>query len=371
MSQPETDEIISDLKPPRPSFARRWISTILKVVVAGGLLYYVFAYKVDDADKRRLAAIFLETPHILIMAICAFSMQLIIGAQRLRLLLRPQGVDISYRKALKLTYLGGFFDTFMITSVGGDAVKAYYLARDCEKEKRLGAVSVLVLDRLLGLLGLLSLTVLLTIINIQQLHADETIGPYVIWLFIVPAVLLIGTLMLLSDTVRNWRPMQAMLEVIPLGGTINKAYASLQRFRDRPMILLFGWAMSLVVHLCGVLTGYILVVGLRQSVEPGPFCVAWFISGFITSFAPFGGVGTGQYLFELVFHKIVAMPDGMGIILATTFQVTVILGKSPGFIAWVLMRKGPAFQEGKGPQPPGLPIERPETAKVVVEREIV
>jgi uncharacterized membrane protein YbhN (UPF0104 family) len=371
MTQPEPDENVPSL-PPRPSFARRWISPLLKLLIAGGLLYYVFAYKVDDKDKTRLADIFVKTPHILILAVIAFSMQILIGAQRLRLLLRPQEVHISYWRALKLTYLGAFFDTFMITSVGGDAVKAFYLARDCEKEKRLGAVSVLVLDRLLGLLGLLSLTVLMTLWNIRQLHADETIGPFVIWLFIVPALLLIGTLMLLSDSVRNWGPMQGMLRTIPLGGTINKAYGSLQRFRDRPLILLYGWLLSLVVHMCGVITGYILVLGLQERVEIGPFCVAWFISGFVTSFAPFGGVGTGQYLYELVFRKIVELPQGMGIILATTVQVTVVLAKAPGFIAWIMMRKHPHEPGVQGPPAPGIQTAlRPVEASAVVEKGTV
>lgn len=371
MTQPEPDESLPSL-PPRPSFARRWISPLLKLLIAGGLLYYVFAYKVDDKDKARLADIFIKTPHILILAVLAFSMQIVIGAQRLRVLLKPQDVHISYWRSLKLTYLGAFFDTFMITSVGGDAVKAFYLARDCEKEKRLGAVSVLVLDRLLGLLGLLSLTVLMTIWNIEALHADDTIRPFVIWLFIVPALLLLGTLMLLSNTVRNWRPMQAMLNIIPMGGTINKAYASLQRFRDQPRILLFAWALSILVHLCGVITGYILVNGLQVSPPLGQFCVAWFISGFVTSFAPFGGVGTGQYLYELVFRKIVALPEGMGIILATTVQVTVVLAKAPGFIAWIMMRKHPHEPGIQGPPAPGLQTAlRPVEAAAVIEKGTV
>ena len=39
-------------------------------------------------------------------------------------------VASTYWNALRLTYLGAFFDTFMVTSVGGDAVKAVYIARE-------------------------------------------------------------------------------------------------------------------------------------------------------------------------------------------------------------------------------------------------
>jgi len=334
-------EQANDLLPPPRRLWRRCLGPALKLLIAGGLLYYVFAYQVNQEAKDRLVTILFRSPHIMALAILAVSLQILIGAQRLRMLLAPQGVLLGYWQSLKLTYLGAFFDTFMITSVGGDAVKAWYLARQCPKEKRLGAVSVLVLDRLLGLLGLLALTVLMTIWNIQTLRDDEEIRPYVIWLFIVPAVLMLGTFMLLSNTVRMWAPMQFVLNKIPGGATINRAYESLQKFRDRPEILLVAWGLSLLVHVSGVLAGFILLYGMDQSADLSKFFVAWFIAGFVTSFAPFGGVGTGQFLYELVFSRIVDLRPGMGVILATTVQVSVVLAKSPGCIAWVLARRHP------------------------------
>ena len=335
-----TDDVLPPAPPPRP-FWRRALGPSIKLLVAFGLLYYVFAYKVDQAAKDQLVNILFLSPHIMALAIISISMQLLIGAQRLRMLLAPQGVHLSYWRSLRLTYLGAFFDTFMITSVGGDAVKAWYLAKQCEKEKRLGAVSVLVLDRLLGLLGLLTLTVLMTVWNIQSLHDDPEVRPYVIWLFVVPAVLMLGTFMLLSYRVRMWAPMQFLLTRMPGGNTINRAYESLQKFRDRPAILLGAWGLSLMVHVTGVLAGYILLHGMNQSAELSKFFVGWFIAGFVTSFAPFGGVGTGQFLYEMVFSKIVELPKGMGVILATSVQVAVVIAKSPGCIAWVLARRHP------------------------------
>jgi len=350
--QAELEEALSET--PAAPGPRRYVVPALKLLVAGGLLYYVFAYKVDQQAKERLLSILFHTPHIMAMAIAAISMQLFIGAQRLRMLLKPQGVLLSYGQSIKLTYLGAFFDTFMITSVGGDAVKAWYLAKQTEKEKRLGAVSVLVLDRLLGLLGLLALTVVMTLWNIRSLHDDAEIRPYVIWLFIVPAMLMVGTFMLLSNRVRTLAPMQFMLMKMPGGKIIDRAYASLQRFKERPAILLSAWGLSLLVHISGVLAGYILLQGMGQQADLGKFFVAWFISNFITSFAPFGGVGTGQVLYELVFSRIVDLPPGMGVILATTLQVSVVLSKSPGFIAWLLARRtGPA--SAPAPVPNAVP----------------
>src|SRR6185295_12773656 len=265
----------------------KWIKIIIKLGIAVGLVFYVVKYKVlhDDKGLGELQGLF-TSPTVLIIAILTFSVQMVLGAQRLRVLLNPQGFHLSYWTALRLTYLGAFFDTFMITSVGGDAVKAIYLAREVQKGQRLEAVSVLVLDRLMGLLGLLALAVLLGVFQLKQLNANQDTAWMIKYLVIVPGALLVGMLMLLSNRVYNARPMQWLLSVLPFGAQVTRAYGSLQKFRDRPGVLLQAFGISLVVHCFGCLTGYVLMRGLGGSASVGPFVVALLIANFICSFAP-------------------------------------------------------------------------------------
>ena len=163
--------------------------------------------------------------------------------------------------ALRLTYLGAFFDTFMITSVGGDFIKAYYLAKEAPKEHRVEAVSVLVLDRLMGLLGLLTLALTVAAFEYQKLAGKPEIPPWLIRAFvIVPFALLVATVMLLSETVYLSKPMQFMLRVLPMGAMLSRAYGALQQFRDRPVVLLKAFLLSIVVHFFGIVTGYILML---------------------------------------------------------------------------------------------------------------
>lgn len=309
----------------------------MKVIAAGGLLYYVLTTKVDETAKQVLRRLFIESPAMLGLAIAAMSAQLWIGAQRVRMLLRPQGVQLGYFTSLRLTYLGAFFDTFMITSVGGDAVKAIYLAREAPEGRRVEAVSVLVLDRLMGLLGLLALTLLVAAWQYRALSADAQAAAYLKWLVIVPTLLLAGTGMLLSKTVYASRPMQALLRLLPLGKFVARAYGSLQQFRDRPLTLLAAWGMSLVVHCFGVSCGFVLVYGMGQEPALGKYAVSWLISNFICSFAPFGGIGFGQLVFEEVFKTIAGVDHGW--VLATAVQASFILAKAPGLLAWLISRE--------------------------------
>ena len=227
----------------------------------------------------------------------------------------------------------------MITSVGGDAVKAIYLAREVQKGQRLEAVSVLVLDRLMGLLGLLALAVMLGVFQVRQLYANQETAWMIKYLVLVPGALLVGTLMLLSSRVYNSSAMQWLLSVIPMGGMATRAYGSLQKFRDRPGVLLKAFGISLIVHCFGCLTGYVLMLGLGGDAKLAPFVVALLIANFICSFAPAGGIGVGQLVYKPLFESIAAMTHPTGWVLATATQAAMLLAKAPGFIAWVISKE--------------------------------
>lgn len=74
--------------------------------------------------------------------------QVIVGF-RWWLLLRSQGVHIRIPAAVKLHYLGLFYNNFMPSSVGGDLVRAWYVTKHHHKRFE-GALSVFV-DRAIGL----------------------------------------------------------------------------------------------------------------------------------------------------------------------------------------------------------------------------
>jgi hypothetical protein len=321
--------------PAQPSLLRRSLMPALKILLAVALLYYVLSRRMIDFD--RLAQLFAE-PRMLLLAIAALTFQICVGAQRLRMLLAAQGTRLSFVTMLRLTYLGAFFDIFLVTSVGGDAVKAVYLAQEAPVGRRTEAVSTLVLDRLMGLLGLLTLTFVIALWHLDVMWDDTRIRYYFIILIAVSLGLLCGTAMLFSRRVYESRPMQWMLGHLPLGTFIGRAYASLQEYRGRPLVVLLAWLMSLGVHVIGVCAGYALVLGL--GIEPprfGTFFVAWFIANFVCSFAAFGAVGVGQVLYNAIFMTVAQMSNGAD--LATAAQITAVLAKMPGMIAWLLSRE--------------------------------
>jgi hypothetical protein len=268
--------------------------------------------------------------------------QLIVSAWRTQRLLRAHGPAPGFWAVVKLTYLGAFFDALSITSVGGDAIKAWYLAQEIPLGRRTEAVSVLVVDRLLGLLGLLTLTLAAVAWRFGWLWEEDALRPYLIGLLAVCAGLVLGSLMLFSRRLHEWGPLGWLLKKLPFGHTVERAYSSMQAFRGAPIFLLEGWLLSLLVHTLSSASGYVLATGMGMRVERGEFDASLFfaallIANFVCSFASFGAIGVGQAAFAFVFERVARMNGGAD--LATAAQVAFFASKTPGILAWMMARK--------------------------------
>lgn len=90
-------------------------------------------------------------------ALGIFVLGQILVALRWWLLLRTQSIFIRFWAAVRLHFLGLFYNNFMPSSVGGDLIRAWYVTRHTDKKFE-AALSVFV-DRAIGLLSTLVIAV--------------------------------------------------------------------------------------------------------------------------------------------------------------------------------------------------------------------
>ncbi len=81
----------------------------------------------------------------------AFVVSQVILASRWWLLLRTQGIHINIWAAVRLHFLGLFYNNAMPGSVGGDLIRAWYVTK--HTEKKFEAVLSIFVDRFVGLLS--------------------------------------------------------------------------------------------------------------------------------------------------------------------------------------------------------------------------
>ena len=99
--------------------------------------------------------------------------QIIVGF-RWWLLLRAQSIFIRYWAAVKLNFLGWFYNNFMPSSVGGDLVRAWYVTK--HTDKRFEAVLCVFVDRAVGLLSTLVIAIFFYTLFLREQGIEITSG---------------------------------------------------------------------------------------------------------------------------------------------------------------------------------------------------
>ena len=160
--------------PEAKSRSFRWLSLALRVLVATLAMLWV----ISRLDGSELKAVFQDTgvsPFLLTLLVFALSQ--VLSALRWWILLRAQGIRIPLLLGVRLHYVGLFYNNLMISSVGGDFLRAWYVTKHTDKGVE-AALSVFA-DRILGLLGLVIMAVFAYLFLLPSAPASptETAGP--------------------------------------------------------------------------------------------------------------------------------------------------------------------------------------------------
>lgn len=156
---------------------------LLKVaLVAGALSFLLLSGKLQLA---LLASSFCH-PQMLILGIALSFIPMPISFLRYQLLLRGVGIDLSFGEVSKVGLIGGFFNTFMPGNMGGDVVKAAYVARDCGKRSKV--VASVMIDRIMGLFGVVILGGSAMLMQLPQILNTPSLHNLAIGIFATMAI---------------------------------------------------------------------------------------------------------------------------------------------------------------------------------------
>ena len=127
-----------------------WLTTLLKIAVAAGLIYWLVQR--GSLDLAAVGAALTRWPVLLLMA-AVYYLQLGLIAWRWSFLLRAQQVRFYPREVFSLTMIGALFSLVTPSAVGGDLMKSYYVYQG-SGDRKTEALATIALDRVVGLLAL-------------------------------------------------------------------------------------------------------------------------------------------------------------------------------------------------------------------------
>lgn len=314
---------------------RKFLFLLVKLAVAGGLLAWVFS----QVDWREVGSILASIRLLPVAGALTVSLATTgLMASRWRLLLGVQNVAISFTEAVRLTFLGIFFSTFVPGTVGGDLFKAYYAAK--HTPNKAGVLVGTFIDRAIGMTGLALLSAgMLAVSAAGGLIDPEQLAMPTISISIILAALALGATFMFSGRFRKLFHLQKLYGRLPIAHHIEAAGEAAIAYRRRPWRLLAALGITVVCHLLFIMSISLLGRSLSLDIAwPQYFLYVPLI--YIIGAVPItpGGIGLIEKLYVMFF--VAADPSGVLALALLARMIPVVLSM---FGLWVFL---------SGPRPP-------------------
>jgi uncharacterized protein (TIRG00374 family) len=314
------------------------LKVALKLGLGAVLIYYVLHSKMVDFNSLHFM---LSRPTYWLIAFIMLGISALSCAIRWHIIVRAQGLSLSLKDLFELTMIGNFFNTFMPGSVGGDLIKAWYVAGH-EHQRKTKAVFTVLLDRVIGLAVILFYAAFTLFIHSDWVSERKELQgiAYFLWAF-TSASLVIGVIFFLSTkwkAPKNLKWWEFIKSKRPIGNIIDSLLLYRNHFSQVSMaLILSGVSISGVVWLYAY-QGQ--AIGINMDLAHYFFIVP---IGLTVSAVPLlpGGIGVGQVAFFTLFQWANVPNPELGSTLCTLMQVYTILFNCLGAIFYVKYKKKP------------------------------
>ncbi len=304
-------------------------------VTAGVILAIVWASR--EQRWQKLTEI---NPAVFSLSLVIFTAGQIIVGLRWWLLLRSQSIFMSLFSAVRLHFLGLFYNNCMPGSVGGDLIRAWYVTK--HTNKRFEAVLSVFVDRTIGLLSTLIIAVFFYTLYLRgetlAIGARQDSGlinsitehkMILAWLFVVMALILSALLL--------HRKSRAMLRkaFLYIGSRLLKTGQQFKKaiflYCKNPLTLLSAFGLTVFLQLMTI-TGFWLVgrnLGITTSIKYYYvfFTLTWVLGAVPVSI---GGAVVVEGMLMFLFIKFAGVAEDSALALALTQRFVWLLTSLPG-----------------------------------------
>lgn len=323
------------LSPPPWRLAARDKSWLLKPLVAL-LLYGIILYTIDvGALAARLRSTRLE---YLAAAVLLYVLGQMSSSFRWYLLLRPVNLVVPFWRLTGFYFIGMFFNIFLPTVVGGDAVKAVLLARETRAPVR--ATTAVFMERDLGLFALLTIAM----VAAWSAPPMELFGFGLPVLLVALFALFVGANLLIF-TAPAYHVADRLVTLTPLARLRPRASslheAILPYMRDW-RVMIEALAVSFVFQFVVIVVVFLNARALGQSFPMSAMAVfvpLISLAGMIP--VSINGLGVREALYLLLFGRLGASSD-VALSLALLYFAVTVVASLPGGIVYAIQKRSPA-----------------------------
>jgi uncharacterized protein (TIRG00374 family) len=315
---------------------KKLLITLVQAAVTLLLLWWIF----HDPSKRAqmVQALAKADPIRLIPAFVCFGLVLVCGAFRWQLLMKVQGVSLSWFRVWQLVMIGMFYNLFLPGGTGGDLVKIFYAVREAPKSKSAVFLSVVV-DRLAGMFALIIVSTGVFLCFFHELTSLPMVKAFTMAVCAIFALTL--ALVAFGLVVDRFHLAAKIPTRMPGHAAILDTARAFSVYARDWKAVVAAVLISLPLNLF-IFGGAIFAASAFPG-NPGPAAMTSVIPVVNTISAlpiSLAGIGVREKLFSSMLHSLYGTPEDLGVLISISgFAIMVLWGLLGGLVS-LLYRAG-------------------------------
>jgi hypothetical protein len=203
----------------------------------------------------------------LILSFVLMGATILVGVIRWQIVLKVHGLAMPLIRTTQISLIAHFFNSFLLGSVGGDVLKAVYVARETHHKKTEAVVTVLV-DRIIGMFSLLCFACLLLAPN-WGLVSDARIRAVIgLMVAMTAGCFVVMVLFFRGGVSKRFPKAREYLKRLPKGEMLERSLEAFREFGRNRRFWLEVIPVCLLSNVVIVLHFLALTWGFRLSVSP-------------------------------------------------------------------------------------------------------
>ena len=320
---------------------------ILKITLSALLITYLVysAYTHDQFDVLWQGGV---NPTRYLAALALSLLALLITFVRWYFLVHGLGLPIRIWDAIRFGFVGYFFNFVTVGTVGGDALRAYFVARN-NPDRRAEAIATVVVDRLIGLVALFTLTgIVLMCLDLNRICGDDLTTLSVLetcrWVSVSCGAAGLSLLAILCffRAFFDWKIWSKLFELPWVGPITRQLHGAGVTYSRRPSIVVGAYLASIPVHVFNSLSVFMVASSLPiDHLSLLMHFVAVPLSNLAGVLPLPGGIGAFEGMLAILYRALATTPVASehGLLVAFGFRVITLIVASIGLLVYFAERK--------------------------------
>jgi len=269
---------------------KRFIQEFLRIGISGGCIVGAIVILRDKLNAHEAFELLRGMNWAMFsLVFLIFFVINFIASVRLSVVLRIQSVVIHFFRVVYFNLVGLFFNLFLPSQLGGDAVKAYYLSKDSGTTIR--TISSILMDRIFGLAAVISVAIIALPFFMQSMTDARLVNS----VFLMGVSFLIVVVIFFNENLANrFRFLKNLIPTNVAKQKVSQFYHVVAECRQHMGKVMLCYGISLVMQLMMIYIGYLISNAIGLNIPYMVFMLILPVTAVIAMLPSLGGLGVRE-----------------------------------------------------------------------------